>query len=227
MGKLADKLKSVWDYRLSQEHPHDAPQRRQSIVRWLLGADLKKLERLSESELAIAEQKFEYRYQILQNRYLGTTCSQGYRRLIGRLGAVLMLRPQIQTWAAHSNDRQKVLADIVQKIIQTLLRQDPDLQQQISWIAECTEETNLRDTLLLATVEEYCLRPLHNQPLLLHRFVTFLRRQSRDDQTKLLPSYFLGAFCQLKALSQLNSQRRENWEKQPHSLATQKLSWRG
>jgi hypothetical protein len=36
---------------------------------------------------------------------------------------------------------------------------------------------------MLATLEEYCLRPVRNQPLLTHRFVNYLRRSQRGGVT--------------------------------------------
>ena len=37
---------------------------------------------------------------------------------------------------------------------------------------------------LLATIEEYCLRPIRNQPLLVYRFVNYLRRSQRGGMTQ-------------------------------------------
>jgi hypothetical protein len=73
--------------------------------------------------------------------------------------------------------------DVLQEVIQELLNSDRYIQKQITWIAQCTEDTRLRDTLLLTTIEEYCLRPIRNQPLLVYRFVNFLRRSQRGGMT--------------------------------------------
>lgn len=59
------------------------------------------------------------------------------------------------------------------------------MQQQIVWIAECTCEPKLRNALLLASVEEYCLRPIRNQPLLVYRLVSYLRRTQQGGVTQL------------------------------------------
>ncbi len=51
-------------------------------------------------------------------------------------------------------------------------------------IAECTKNPHLRNSLLLASVEEYCVRPIRNQPLLVYRFVNYLRRTQRGGLTQ-------------------------------------------
>ena len=58
------------------------------------------------------------------------------------------------------------------------------IQEEMAWIAKCTSSMRLRDNLLLATLEEYCLRPVRNQPLIAYGFVTFLRRQERAGITQ-------------------------------------------
>jgi DNA-directed RNA polymerase specialized sigma24 family protein len=82
-----------------------------------------------------------------------------------------------------SRDRQRAVVDVLQEVIQELLNSDRYIQKQIAWIAECTEDVRLRDALLLTSVEEYCLRPIRNQPLLVYRFVNFLRRSQRGGMT--------------------------------------------
>lgn len=46
----------------------------------------------------------------------------------------------------------------------------------------------MKDALLFASVEEYCLRPIRNQPLLEYRFVNYLRRTQRGGLTQVLGS---------------------------------------
>ena len=46
------------------------------------------------------------------------------------------------------------------------------------------KNTHLRNSLLLASVEEYCVRPVRNQPLLVYRFVNYLRRTQRGGLTQ-------------------------------------------
>jgi DNA-binding CsgD family transcriptional regulator/DNA-directed RNA polymerase specialized sigma24 family protein len=75
------------------------------------------------------------------------------------------------------------VADVLQEIIQEMLNSDRYLQSQLAWIARCTTDQATRDQLLLATLEEYALRPIRNQPLLAYRFVNYLRRQAKSGLT--------------------------------------------
>jgi hypothetical protein len=72
---------------------------------------------------------------------------------------------------------------VLQEVIQELLHSDRYIQQQIAWITKCTEDTRLRNSLLMSSIEEYCLRPIRNQPLLVYRFVNYLRRSQRGGMT--------------------------------------------
>ena len=74
--------------------------------------------------------------------------------------------------------------EVLQEVIQEMLNSDRYLQQQVAWIAECTTDKRLRNALLLASTEEYCLRPIRNQPLLVYRFVNYLRRSQRGGLTQ-------------------------------------------
>lgn len=184
MTKLASQLEQTWRSRLAEDYPQQKPERLQSIVRWLLGEDLERFEDLTPSQTRIARQAMDYRYRILQQRYFGVSPTQAYRNLITRLGSLVMLRNKIRTWVALSRDRQRAVADVIQEVIQEMLNSDRYVQKQIAWIAQCTTEERLRDTLLLTSIEEYCLRPIRNQPLLVYRFVNFLRRSQRGGMTQ-------------------------------------------
>jgi hypothetical protein len=94
------------------------------------------------------------------------------------------LRNKIQTWISLSRDRQRSVMDVLQEILQELLQSDNYMQQQMAYIAEITLDKRLKDTLLFATTEEYCLRPVRNQPLLVYRFVNYLRRSQRGGLTQ-------------------------------------------
>jgi len=170
------KLNQCWHKRLAQECPEESTTTRESIVSWLLGNDLQRLELLEPLELEIVKQAMEYRWRILSQRYLGLDREQAYRKLITRLGSVICSRTQMQTWVASSRDRQRIVIDLLQEVIQELLQNDTYIQQQITCIAKLTTDRQLQDTLLFASLEEYALRPVGNQPLLVYRFVNYLRR---------------------------------------------------
>jgi hypothetical protein len=76
------------------------------------------------------------------------------------------------------------VVDVLQEVIQELLQSDNYMRQQITWIGECTPNPRLRNALMLASIEEYCLRPIRNQPLLVYRFVNYLRRSQRGGMTQ-------------------------------------------
>ena len=180
---LADELEQDWRDRLASDYPTLSPVTSQSIVRWLIGDNVERFETLHPNQLVIAKQAMDYRYRILRQRYLGVEPVRAYRNLTNRLGGLVTLRNKIRTWVSLSRDRQRAVADVLQEVIQELLNSDRYIQKQIAWIAQCTDDTRLRDALLLTTVEEYCLRPIRNQPLLVYRFVNFLRRSQRGGMT--------------------------------------------
>ena len=180
---LADELEQDWRDRLASDYPTLSLVTSQSIVRWLLGDNVERFETLLPNQLVIAKQAMDYRYRILRQRYLGVEPVRAYRNLTNRLGGLVTLRNKIRTWVSLSRDRQRAVADVLQEVIQELLNSDRYIQKQIAWIAQCTDDTRLRDALLLTTVEEYCLRPIRNQPLLVYRFVNFLRRSQRGGMT--------------------------------------------
>ncbi len=126
----------------------------------------------------------EYRYRILIQRYLGTGRSGAYRNLITRLGSLVTLRNKIKTWISLSRDRELSVLDVLQEVLQELLQSDSYIQQEMVYIGKFTSNPRLQSELLFATIEEYCLRPVRNQPLLVYRFVNYLRRTQRGGLTQ-------------------------------------------
>ncbi len=183
MTKLADKLEQSWQNRLLSDYPTQSPATSKSIIRWLLGENPDRFDTMLPNQLAISNQAMDYRYRILRQRYLGVEPERGYRNLISRLAGLVTLRNKIRTWVSLSRDRQRAVVDVLQEVIQELLNSDRYIQKQITWIAQCTDDLRLRDALLLTSIEEYCMRPIRNQPLLVYRFVNFLRRAQRGGMT--------------------------------------------
>jgi DNA-binding CsgD family transcriptional regulator len=183
MTKLADKLEQSWQNRLLSDYPTQSPATSQSIIRWLLGENPDRFDTMLPNQLAISNQAMDYRYRILRQRYLGVEPERAYRNLISRLAGLVTLRNKIRTWVSLSRDRQRAVVDVLQEVIQELLNSDRYIQKQITWIAQCTDDLRLRDALLLTSIEEYCMRPIRNQPLLVYRFVNFLRRAQRGGMT--------------------------------------------
>jgi hypothetical protein len=183
MNKVAQELEQVWRSRLLKEEPKQTQQERESIIGWLLG-EREKFEELTPAQLALARQGMDYRYRILRQRYWRVHPTKAYRNLISRLGSIVMLRNKIRTWVALSRDRQQAVTEVLQEVIQEMLNSDRYIQGQISAIAQCTKVETLRNSLLLASIEEYSLRPIRNQPLLVYRFVNYLRRSQRGGMTQ-------------------------------------------
>jgi hypothetical protein len=183
MTKLADALEQEWRDRLTNDDLDQNQVTAKSIIQWLLGEDIERFDTMMPNQLAIVRQAMDYRYRILRQRYLGVEPQRAYRNLTARLSSLVTLRNKIRTWVSLSRDRQRAVVDVLQEVIQELLNSDRYIQKQIAWIAQCTDDIRLRDALLLTTVEEYCLRPIRNQPLLVYRFVNFLRRSQRGGMT--------------------------------------------
>lgn len=178
-------LAKDWRSQLEADYPQQSAATRESIICWLLGKDLERFDRLSQEQLEIAQQAMKYRYRILQQRYLEVSPNRAYRNLTTRLGSLAVLRQKIRTGVALSRDRQRAVVDVLHEVLQELLQSDQYMQQQIAWIAQCSGNSCLRNALLLASTEEYCLRPIRNQPLLVYRFVNYLRRTQRGGLTQM------------------------------------------
>ncbi|MBS9395231.1 MAG: HetZ-related protein 2 [Dolichospermum sp. LBC05a] len=177
-------LAQYWQQRLITECPEQSQATRQSILNWLLGVDLARFDLLNPKELEIAKQAMEYRWRILHKRYLGMSREKAYRQLISRLSSVVAVRNKIQMWISLSRDRQRSVIDVLQEVLQDLMQSDSYIQQQMTHITAITTDKRLRDTLLFASIEEYCLRPVRNQPILMYRFVNYLRRIQRGGLTQ-------------------------------------------
>ena len=182
----ADDMTQQWSTKLAAELPEESANSRQSILRWLLGPDPERFnEAADESKQKVLAQALDYRYQILRQRYWQTSPDKAYRNLIKRLSSLFLVRSKVRTWIALSRDRRRTVTDVLQEVIQEMLQSDRYLKSQVQWIKECSPRTQIRNLLMLATVEEYCLRPIRNQPLLVYRFVNYLRRSQRGGMTNI------------------------------------------
>jgi hypothetical protein len=198
MNRLAEGLKLVWQARLLQDLPQAAIETRQAILRWLLGEELEQLplDPLAQKKLAIVQQKLDYRYRTLQQRYLNVEPTQAYRHLLARTGSVMVLHPQISSWIALKGNHRTAVMTLLHNMIEDLLRQDPYIQRQMAWIAQCSADVNLRNALLLSSLEEYCLSPKGNQPRLIYLLVNFWQRQWQEDEIKKLQHEIVYLLCE-------------------------------
>ncbi|TVQ42921.1 MAG: hypothetical protein EA365_13775 [Gloeocapsa sp. DLM2.Bin57] len=185
MTTALDELRNKWSERLFSDYPSFPINKRQSIINWLLGDSPNRFNQLDSQARAIATQGLEFRYNILRKRYLNITSNVAYNRLMTRLSSVPIVNQRIRVWIDTSRDRAATVIDIIQEIIMEMLKSDKYLEKQLYWISECTLDENLRNSLLLATIEEYCLRPIANEPLIARRFINFLKREARSGITNI------------------------------------------
>ena len=227
MNTTIDKIATQWETRIATECTGQNATTQTSILNWLLGADPERLELLDTEHVRIADRAMDYRWRILLQRYLGLSPERAYKNLMQRLGGLAVLRDKIRAWLTLSNDRQRQVVDVLQEVIQELLQSDKYIQQQIAWIGQCTKNPRLRDALLFASIEEYCLRPVRNQPLLAHRFVNYLRRSQKggvtnvpqSDLVKIVSDEIIGDSD--STLSLLDKQAQENYHQQQEWEETQ------
>lgn len=223
---LAEQLEREWRSRVSQDCPDHPPSTHESIVQWLVGEDRERFDTLTPEKLEIIRAAMDYRYRILL-RVLGLPTERAYSNLIRRLASLVLLRNKIKTWVALSRDRQRTVVDVVQEVIQELCDRDRYMQHQIAWIGKNSETSRVRNALLLATIEEYCLRPVRNQPLLAYRFFNYLRRSQRAGLTQVPEAELIrlvsdeissddteGSVSLLDAQAIATAQETEAWEEQ-------------
>jgi len=180
-----DDITQAWSTRLAKDLADESENSRQSILTWLLGPNPERFEAADPAKQKVLAQALEYRYQILRQRYWQVSPDRAYKHLIKRLSSLFLVRSKVRTWIALSRDRRRTVTDVLQEVIQEMLRSDRYLKEQVQWISECSQRSQVRNLLMLATVEEYCLRPIRNQPLLVYRFVNYLRRSQRGGMTNI------------------------------------------
>ena len=231
ISKVEDRspIQAQWEIRLAQDCALQAATTRSSILNWLLGENAEQWETLDDRQLQLVQQGRDYRLRILSARYLGLPPERAYKNLIQRLGGVSVLHSKIRALIALSRDRQQTVSDVLQEVLQELLQRDRYIQQQIAWINNCTCNPRLRDSLLFASIEEYCLRPVRNQPLIAYRFVNYLRNSQKGGITnfpqgelvKLISDEVIGIDDDDSAWSYLDLQAQENYLQQQTSAENQ------
>ncbi|MBX2863946.1 MAG: HetZ-related protein 2 [Leptolyngbyaceae cyanobacterium MAG.088] len=226
---VATTIVNGWQQRLQADLPDQSHDTHTAITQWLCGEDTDRFESLSHKDLSIATQAMDYRYRIFYKTYWGLPPDRAYQTLMRKLGGLFLVRSKIRTWIALSRDRQRQVKDVLQEIIQEMLQSDRHLQQQMSWISQCTKRSQLRNLLTMATIEEYCLRPIRNQPLIVYRFVNYLRRSQRGGMTQVpgaqliqLISEEIGTDDTDSTISLFDIQAVSTYEQQQEFEATQR-----
>lgn len=181
LGTLRSEWQSIWQERLEADLPQTQPKLRRGVLNWLLETESIASDKSASIEAAASQQQLECRYRILHQRYLGIEPLQGYQRLLNRLGCLVTRYPKIRSrLSVNSEDRQTV-CQLIQAVLEELLSQDAYLQGQKQQIAQCTEEPELRDALLFASLEAYCLQKSGSQCRFIECLIDFLRRQLAKD----------------------------------------------
>jgi len=187
---VVEDIRHQWRSRLQSELPGQSVEHRESIIAWLIGDAAQNSEAEPSSQEAssarqqVQQQAMDYRYRILCKRYLNVPQGRAYRQLINRLSSIFIVRSKVRTWISLSRDRRRSVVDVLREVIQEMMRSDRHLQQQLHLISRCTSDMRLRNALMMTSIEEYCLRPIRNQPLLIYRFVNYLRRAQRGGMTQ-------------------------------------------
>ncbi len=182
-GDRYEDILSAWRSQLQKDLPDQSEATRESIAQWLVG-EAARFEPMDVKAIKLAKRAMDYRYRIFISRYWGLSPDRAYKGLLQKLGGLFLVRSKIRVWIALSRDRKRAVKDVLQEVIQEMLQSDKHMRAQTAWIAQCTERAALRNLLTLATIEEYCLRPIRNQPLLVYRFVNYLRRSQRGGMTQ-------------------------------------------
>jgi hypothetical protein len=195
MNQGIESIGSKWAARIAADCSGQSATTQASILHWLLGENPQRLANLDPQQLQLVESAMDYRLRISIQRYIGLTPAQAYRNLMQRLGGLTILREKIRAWLSLSSDRQRTVVDVLQETIQEMLQSDKYIQQQISWIGQCTRNPRLRDTLLFASIEEYSVRPIRDRPLIAYRFVNYLRRAQRGGITNVPQAQLVKLVC--------------------------------
>ncbi|MGC1195445.1 MAG: hypothetical protein WA882_00990, partial [Geitlerinemataceae cyanobacterium] len=130
MATAADVVK-VWKLRFQIDYGDWNETTQDSVLGWLMGENSDRIAQMSDRQFQIVTQSMEFRYGILRQRYLGVSPETAYQNLIRRLSSLVMLRNKIQTWVSLSRDRRRTVVDVVQEIVQEMLKSDRYLQQQM------------------------------------------------------------------------------------------------
>jgi hypothetical protein len=180
---VVEQLRQFWLSKLA-EYKEISNITREVIVNWLLGSDTERYELLIPEQLKNATAAMDYRWRILHKSYLGLSQEKTYRNLITRLGRLVTLQLKIKAWISTSRDRQRKALDVLSDLLNELLQHDKYIQQQMSFIATLTRDGSLKNALLFAVTEEYCFRPIQKQPLIVYRFITYMRYSERAGLTQ-------------------------------------------
>lgn len=132
MNSWTNQLQSFWESRLLRDNPQITADRRKSLIHWLLGNNLDRLEQLTPQEVVQTNQRIDYRYQILCQRYLNEEPLGAYCHLMSQLGSLSYCCPKLQHWSIRRKESQKTLVLTLQAMIQDILANDHYMQKKLA-----------------------------------------------------------------------------------------------
>lgn len=159
-------LAQYWLDRIARESPEQNQTTRNSIIKWLFD---------DTGSVDSGTKIVEYRWKILRQSYLNTTPDKSYTNLMQRLLTIIFSRREVETVLSPNREQLLIAIAILEKILKDLLTYDSHIQKKMIAIANFTPDKYLRNALLFATLEEYCLQPLQNQILLIYLFNNHLQ----------------------------------------------------
>lgn len=160
-------LAQYWFDRLTRESPQHSDTIITSIIEWLLE---------DNDVVAYGDRIIEYRWRILRQSYLGKPRSKAYSNLMMRLIRIVFSCREVQSELSSTREQQLIAIAVLDKILRDVLESDRYIQDKMLAIANCTSDKHLRNSLLFASLEEYCLQPLQNQILLIYLFNSYLQQ---------------------------------------------------
>jgi hypothetical protein len=184
MENINNQIYQEWQYRLQLECSHLSECQRSSIWQWLAGANPNEWENWSRSQIQRLRGGMDCRFHILTTRYLQVSPDRAYKNFMAQLGNFLSIRVGITT----SRYCQRTIVAVIEKFVGDMLQHDAYLQSQVEWIGKCVNNRRLRKSLMLSTIEDYCLHQISFQHLLTYGHLNYFLQESRTD-TECLRSY--------------------------------------
>jgi hypothetical protein len=174
MTKFVELIRVEYQTRLTLECPNLDNTDLVSILHWLLGEDLEIWEKLSPEQLEIARRRLDDRLSILTERYLEKSPQRAYQNLMERLGGFISTCARILLEVSIDRDFTHTVVDTIEAVIQVMSNHDLDLPRQRLWIGKCTSKSQLRNALLLTTIEASCLGDIRNRSIFATRCLSRL-----------------------------------------------------
>jgi hypothetical protein len=193
MENINNQIYQEWQYRLQLECSHLSECQRSSIWQWLAGVNPNEWENWSRSQIQRLRGAMDCRFHILTTRYLQVSPDRAYKNFMAQLGNFLSTHFGITT----SRYCQRTIVAVIEKIVGDMLQHDAYLQSQVEWIGKCANNRRLRESLVLSTIEDYCLHQIGYQHLLTYGHLNYFLQESQAD-AECLGSYSNRAIPEVK-----------------------------